>query len=493
MGLVVDHDQGNQAHLGCKPPNGVGREPRGASLDETSSPVSFCQAVTKRIILQGGTLITLDQKSAIRRADLLIEDDRIAEIGGEYHDGELIDCRDKLILPGLVQAHVHLCQALFRGLAEETDLLSWLSEKIWPLEAAHSRESLATSSRLGLLEMIRSGTTTICDMGSLAYPEAIAEVVKETGVRAVVSKLLMDTQEGAPGTLLEPAREGMAAAQELHDQFHGKENGRIRVAVAPRFVLSCSRELLEQVARFSEEREALVHTHLNESQREVESTEKMLGQPTVAYFDSLGLLNPRFVAAHGVWLNDKERLLLAERGANIVHCPTTNLKLASGICDTRALMDAGVTVGLGSDGLPCNNRADGFSEMRTAGLVSRYLRGPESLSSKEIVRMATIGGARALGLEREIGSLEPGKKADLTVLRSEGAEGVLLPHSDPYDALVYQFSSSQVVHVFVDGKPILKDARYTTLNEEEIIHAAQTERPDLIRRANLSLAPPRST
>jgi 5-methylthioadenosine/S-adenosylhomocysteine deaminase len=450
--------------------------------------VQSFETVTEKTVFAGGTLVTLDAESTVRRADLLVEDGVIVDIGGPYPDAEVVDCSGTLVLPGFVQAHVHLCQALFRGLAEETDLLTWLERKIWPLEAAHTAESLAVSTRLGLIEMLHGGTTTLCDMGSVPHGDVLAGEVERSGIRAVVSKLLMDSQQGAPDALHETPAAGMADAARLYDRFHGAAAGRLHFAVAPRFVLSCSRELLENVAAFSRERGALIHTHINESRREVETTEELLGQPTVSYFDSLGLLNERFVAAHGVWFHDGERRLLGERGARIVHCPAANLKLASGVCDIRALRDAGVVVALGVDGLPCNNRADAFAEMRLAGLLSRNLRAEEAFSAEEVVRMATIEGARALGLERETGSLETGKRADLVVIDAGGVSGTLMPHSDPYESIVYQYSAAQVRTVAVDGKLLLHEGRILQYDEEAVVRSAETERAALVHRAGTPLA-----
>jgi 5-methylthioadenosine/S-adenosylhomocysteine deaminase len=300
----------------------------------------------------------------------------------------------------------------------------------------------------------------------------------------------MDAQPGAPEALHETPEAGMAAAARLYERFHGAARGRLHVAVAPRFVLSCSRELFEEVAAFSRERSTLIHTHINESRREVETTQKLLGRPAVAYFDSLGLLSERFVAAHGVWFHDGEREVLGERGAHIVHCPAANLKLGSGVCDVRALRDAGVGVALGADGTPCNNRADNFAEMRLAGLLSRSLRAAEALSAEEVVRMATLEGARALGLERETGSLETGKRADLVVLDAGGASGALLPGSDPYDAVVYQYSAAQVRTVAVDGELLLHEGRVLQYEEETVVRSAETERASLIRRAGVAWPQP---
>ena len=408
--------------------------------------------MSRRLALQNGTLVTMDAGDTVRRADLLVEDGRIAAIGGPFEDAESVDCSGRLVLPGFVQTHIHLAQAGFRGLAEEVDLLVWLRDKIWPFEAAHTPDTLADSARLGVAELLRTGTTTICDMGSVGHPEVIAEVVQETGLRAVVSKLLMDAQEGAPEALLEKREAGIAGARELFARYDGGASGRLRVALAPRFILSCSRSLLEDVALVAAELDTLVHTHLNESQSELEAVTERIGYGAVEYLDRLGLLNERLVAAHGVWFQDEEVQLLAERGVRITHCPSANLKLASGICDAQRLRSAGIRVGLGADGMPCNNRADVFEEMRLAGLLSRNLRGGEALTAREIVRMATIDGARVLDWDDEIGSLEVGKQADLVVLEASDTAGRILPGADLFDALVYQYSAQQVRSVYVDGE-----------------------------------------
>lgn len=408
--------------------------------------------MTERLALVGGTLVTMDAQATVREADLLLEGGRIAALGGGFEDARRVDLRGRLVLPGFVQTHVHLAQAAFRGLAEETDLLVWLERKIWPFEASHTPETLAASARLGIEELLRTGTTTICDMGSVVHPEAIAEAVRESGLRGVVSKLLMDAQDGAPPALLEPAGVGLASARALYEKYDGAAGGRLRVALAPRFVLSCSRTLLEGVARLSAELDAIVHTHLNESRGELEAVRARLGLGAVEYLDQLGLLNERLVAAHGVWFTDEELARLAGRGARVTHCPSANLKLASGITDVRRLRDAGVVVGLGADGLPCNNRADVFSEMRLAGLLSRHLRGGEALASLQIVRMATSDGAKVLGWDDEIGSLEVGKSADLVVLDASDSSGRITPGADLYDALVYQYSAAQVREVWVAGE-----------------------------------------
>jgi cytosine/adenosine deaminase-related metal-dependent hydrolase len=443
--------------------------------------------VAEITIFHGGTIVALDAASTIRRADLLVEDGVLRDIGGPFEKpgAARVDCTDALVLPGFVQAHVHLSQALFRGLAEEADLLRWLERKIWPLEAAHTAESLRASARLGLAEMVRTGTTTICDMGATRHAETLAHTIEESGVRAVVSRLLMDRGDGVPAELIEPASRGLEDARALAQRFDGAAHGRLRFALAPRFVLSCSSDLLRETAALSKERGWLVHTHLNESRREIEATEKTLGQGAVAYFDARELLSERFVAAHGVWLTREERRTLAARRARITHCPSANLKLASGICDTKALLDDGITVALGADGLPCNNRADAFQEMRLAGLLSRLQHGEQALASERIVRMATVEGAHGLGLAERTGSIEAGKRADLVVIDATGTSGSLLEGTNLYDAIVYQMSAERVRAVAVDGRVLYERGRLRFAEEAEIVAQAAEERVALVRRGGL--------
>jgi cytosine/adenosine deaminase-related metal-dependent hydrolase len=319
----------------------------------------------------------------------------------------------------------------------------------------------------------------------MRHADVLAQTVEESGVRAVVSRLLMDQGEGVPPALIESAARGLEDATAMARRFDGAGLGRLRFALAPRFVLSCSGDLLRQAAARSAEHGWLVHTHLNESRREIAATEKALGVGAVAHFDKAGLLSQRFVAAHGVWLTPEERATLAARQARITHCPSANLKLASGVCDTKALLDAGVTVALGADGLPCNNRADPFQEMRLAALLSRLQHGEQALASERIVRMATSEGAKALGLAERTGSIEAGKRADLVVLDTTGTGGSVLEGTDVYDAIVYQMGAERVRAVAVDGHLLYESGRLLFADEAEIVRQAAEERTALVRRAGL--------
>ncbi|MEO6461448.1 MAG: amidohydrolase family protein, partial [Candidatus Eisenbacteria bacterium] len=317
------------------------------------------------------------------------------------------------------------------------------------------------------------------------HTDAIAEVAVESGIRVVVGKALMDQGDGVPPALREDTVAALAGAEAIVRRWHGAEGGRITANLAPRFVLSCSRPLWEGVAELARALDVSVHTHLNESPGEVGEIERAIGSTTVAWFDALGLLDERFVGAHGVWFSDDERRLLAERGARIAHCPSANFKLASGACDVRALRDAGVLVGLGADGAPCNNRIDPFTEMRLAGLVSRSLHGDEALSAVEVVALATIDGARALRMDHEIGSLEAGKSADFVVVEQEGTAGAALAGSDPYTTLVYQTSAAAVRTVVCQGEVVCHRGRVRAWDEDEVVVDADRCRVAAVRRAGL--------
>lgn len=443
-------------------------------------------AMSATLVVANATLVTMDPARRVVRGDLEIVDGRIRALGGPFPGADtVIDASGTLVVPGFVQAHVHLCQALFRGLAEETDLLAWLRGKIWPLEAAHDPDSIAASARLGLAEAIRNGTTALFDMGTVRHTGAIAEVAVESGIRVVVGKALMDQGDGVPPGLRDDTATALAEAEAVVRRWHGAAGGRLRANLAPRFVLSCSRPLWQGVAALARTHDVSVHTHLNESPGEIEEIERAIGTRTVAYFDALGLLDERFVGAHGVWFHDEDRRLLAERGARIAHCPSANFKLASGACDVRALRDAGVIVGLGADGAPCNNRIDPFTEMRLAGLVSRSLRGEQALSAAEVVALATIEGARALRLDAEIGSLEPGKSADFVVVEQSGPADAALAGTDPYTALVYQTSAAAVRTVVCQGQVVCHRGRLRAWDGEAVVADAERRRVEAVRRAGL--------
>ena len=274
-------------------------------------------------------------------------------------------------MPGFVQTHVHLCQSLFRGLAEDMDLMDWLQRRIFPLEAAHTAESISASARVGLAELIRSGTTTIMDMGSIHHQDTLVATVDQSGIRAVVGKSMIDRNELYP-PFCESTEEALRSTELALKRWHNAAEGRIRYAVAPRFVLSCSDELLRGAHAMARQHPGvLFHTHASESPRELDAVRSRCGMDNIEYFAHLGILDERSCLAHCVLISPSERELLAERGAKVLHCPSANLKLGSGLADVPALLDRGIGVSLGTDGAPCNNTMDMFHEMHLASLLQK--------------------------------------------------------------------------------------------------------------------------
>jgi 5-methylthioadenosine/S-adenosylhomocysteine deaminase len=431
------------------------------------------------ILIKNGTLVTMDQHSSILRADILITDARIAEIGGTGQTADtVIDGDGCAVIPGFVQTHIHLCQTIFRGAADDLALIDWLKQRVWPMEAAHTAISIAASARLGIAELIKGGTTCALTMETVNHTGEVFKVVDESGFRATVGKCMMDKGTEVPPALQEQTLESIAESIALLDEWHGKANGRIRYCFAPRFAISCTRELLEKVAELARERGVMVHTHASENRTECELVQEESGLRNIAYLDSVGITGRHVALAHCVHLSVDEIETLKTTGTNVVHCPSSNLKLASGIAPIAKLLEEGIPVSLGADGAPCNNRLDMFTEMRTAALLQKVLHGPEVLPASRVLRMATIDGAKALGLDAELGSIEVGKRADLSVVRLDRLHTT--PARDVVSALVYSAEADDVDTVIIDGQLVMRDRKLLTIDEIETIATANREAEKLI-------------
>ena len=428
--------------------------------------------------ITGGTVLSMRPGDEPTVRDVAIDGDRIVTAA----DGERIDASGCYVMPGLVQTHIHLVQTIFRGLAEERSLLEWLRDRIWPLEAAHDERSLRASARLGLLDLLTTGTTTILDMGTTHGGDVIAEELVGSGIRARFGQAMMDGGDGVPKSLRETTGESLHQSARLAMAWNEAAGGRVGYAYAPRFALSCTRELLEAVGDITKRLGLLIHTHSNENLGERALVEAATGRAPTAYLDDVGLVNDRSVIAHGVNLDQREVAILADRGASITHCPSSNLKLGSGIADVRALRDRGVTVGIGADGAACNNRLDGFDELRLAGLLAASLHGPGALSAWELLAIGTRDGARAMRIDADVGTLEVGKKADLIVLDPSRLAG---PAGDPATRIVYGGGSRAVRDVIVDGAVVLRSFEPVTLDPAEVRARAGEALAPLVQRAGI--------
>jgi 5-methylthioadenosine/S-adenosylhomocysteine deaminase len=441
--------------------------------------------MNQSILIKGGTLLTMDAQDTVLLGDILVREGRIVAVGdtnGATAD-QTIDARGSVVLPGFVQTHIHLCQTLFRGAADDLSLIDWLKKRVWPMEAAHTPASVRASARLGIAEMIKGGTTCALTMETVNHTEEAFRVVEETGFRATVGKCMMDTGDEVPAALREKTEASLGESLALLERWHGSAEGRIRFCFAPRFALSCTRDLLQKVSALSRERGVMVHTHASENLDEIAFVEHQTGQRNVEYLNSLGLAASHVALAHCVHVDDKELEILARTGTHVLHCPSSNLKLGSGIAPIAEMLARDVSVSLGADGAPCNNRLDMFTEMRTATLLQKVKSGTEALPARRVLRMATADGARALGLQNEIGSLEPGKRADITIIDLERLH--LTPRPDPVSAVVYGAQASDVRTVLIDGQTVLLDGALTTLDERQVISEATAQADALSLRAGI--------
>ena len=439
-------------------------------------------------VLENGFFLLNDGSGSLHRGALRVEEGRISAIARSLpkRKGEKRhDLKGQLVIPGFVQTHVHLCQTLFRNYADDLQLLDWLRLRIWPMEGAHTEKSLYASARLGISELLASGTTTILDMGTVRHTDAIFEAAKEMGLRAFIGKCLMDRDDN-PRELRETTADALRDNLAVLERWDGKENGRLRYAQAPRFLLSCTERLMHAVQDLSSAREGIVHTHSSENREEVKVVRELYGCENIEAFERLKLTGPRLVLAHCVHLNEKEEEILARSGTHVSHCPSSNLKLASGVARVPELKAKGISVSLGADGAPCNNNLNMFTEMRLASLLPKPRLGPTALPAREAFEMATIDGARALGLAAEVGSIEVGKKADLARLDLSGPSVAMeLDAKRPelaYSAVVYSASPSCVRETWIDGKSVFREGRYRGGQLEEIVSTAMKERKKLLAR-----------
>ncbi|MBF5044315.1 5'-deoxyadenosine deaminase [Aggregicoccus sp. 17bor-14] len=442
------------------------------------------------LLLTHGTVVTMNrEREVLADTDVLVQDGRIARVGRRLRrrgNTRVVDVSGQVVLPGLIHGHLHACQTLFRNRADGLELLDWLRERIWPFEAAHDAESMRASADLTFAELIRSGATAALDMGTVRHYDAVFESARDAGFRLVGGKAMMDAGQGLPAGLRESTEASLQESLALLQRWHGQADGRLRYAFAPRFVLSCTEKLLREVARLAREHGVRIHTHASENPTECDVVRQKTGQDNVAYLHGLGVSGPHVTLAHCVWLTAGEQRLLRDSGTVVCHCPSSNLKLASGIAKVPELMDAGVRLALGADGAPCNNNLDLFTEMRLAALLHKPRVGPLGMPPERVVEMATLGGARALGLEDEVGSLEVGKRADVTVVDLRALHATPAPDERPQDVLgplVYAARASDVVHVLIDGRPVLMDRQLRTLDADDVAERARTHARRLAERA----------
>lgn len=441
------------------------------------------------ILIKNGTVVTMNPgREILRQADIYVENDRIKKIGRDLADNaeEVIDATGRIVIPGLIQTHIHLTQTLFRGLADDLELMDWLQMRIWPLEAAHEFNTNAISARIGIAEMLMGGTTCILDMGTVSHFDAIAETVRDTGLRAVLGKCMMDHGEGVPAGLMEDTQSSLTASEAALKKWHESAGGRIKYAFAPRFVVSCTEKLLIKVREMADHYGVMVHTHASENRGEIALVEEERGMRNVIYLNKIGMAHDRLVLAHCIWLDEEEKRIIADKGIRVVHCPSSNMKLASGIAQIPELLEMGASVSIGADGAPCNNNLDMFREMRHTALLQKVrLLSPTAMPADKVFELATIGGARALHMEDEIGSIETGKKADLAIVDLGGIHTAPGCERNPISQLVYSATAGDVSHTIVDGKVLMHQRQLTTIDLKQTITDGNRLCMDILNKENI--------
>lgn len=424
------------------------------------------------LIVTGGTVVTMDahhrviENGAVAlRGDAIVAVGTSAEIESGYESAKTIDAHGSLVLPGLINGHAHAAMSLFRGLADDLSLDDWLHKYIFPAEARNvTPDFVAWGTRLGILEMLRGGITTYADM--YYFEDEVARVTKEAGMRGVLGETIIDF--AAPDNKTTAA--AFAYTQTYID--HWKGDPLVTAAVAPHSMYTCSEKTLQEAAALARHNGSPILIHIAEAPFELEQSRAQHGATPVEYMERIGLLGPDVVGAHCVWVDAADIATLARYEVGCTNNPSSNMKTASGVMPVPEMLAAGVRVGLATDGAASNNNQDMFEEMDLAAKLQKIARrDPRALPAEQVVEMATIGGARALHMEKQIGSLEPGKKADLIVVDTTA------PHATPmynvYSQLVYALKASDVKTVIVAGKILMEDRRMLTLDEKEILAKAR--------------------
>jgi 5-methylthioadenosine/S-adenosylhomocysteine deaminase len=454
--------------------------------------LSNATAQTRRqavdLLVVGGTIVTMDQtRRVLDDGGIAVSQGRIvaigprAEIESRYTSRQKVVAAGKVITPGLINGHTHVPMVLFRGLADDMDLQEWLTKYIFPAEAKNvTEEFVRVGARLGLAEMIRGGTTTYCDM--YYFEDAIADETAKAGVRGVLGETIIDFPVADNKT----NAEGMAYVEKFVARWKGHDL--IVPAIAPHAPYTVSEEHLKAARAFSDRTGAPIVTHISETKREVDDSVKAKGASPVAYLERIGFLNDHVIAAHMVWPQGTDIAILKSRGVGVVHNPQSNMKLASGVAPVPRMLTEKILLGLGTDGAASNNDLNMWEEMDTVAKLHKVFTGdPKVISAQEAFELATIRGAQALHLDKQIGSLETGKRADLLVIDRDTLNQI--PLYNVYSDLVYATKAADVETVIINGRLVMRNKRLLTLNEAAIKADARAFRDKIIKSLSTTSAP----
>ncbi len=392
-------------------------------------------------------------------ANVGVEGNVITYVGkGDVHGSVEIDAKEKIVIPGIFNAHTHLAMTLFRGYAEDLPLKDWLEKKIWKVERMLEPEDVYWGSLLGILEMLKTGTTAFSDL--YIHMDEVAKAVGETGIRAVLSYGMADRGDE------EKAKRELEIGLKFIKNWNNAFNGRIKAIFGPHAPYTCTPEFLRKVKEVSNDLNTYVHIHVAETKWEVEHVKSIYGKTPIRLLDEIGFLDERTVIAHVIWLDDEEMKILKERNVSVVHCPISNLKLASGIARVKDLHDLGVNVCLGTDGASSNNTYNMFEEIKMTSLLQKVITGrADALKASEVLKMATENGYKAYGIKG--GRIEKGYLADIVLVDKRRHN--YTPIYDPLHSLVYASYGCEVTHVIIDGDLIVEDGIILTIDEDKIL------------------------
>jgi cytosine/adenosine deaminase-related metal-dependent hydrolase len=455
------------------------------------------------LMLKNATIITMNQRrEIIQDGAVVIEENGIVDVGktkkikSSHRVEREIDCRGKLVLPGLVDCHVHLAQALIRGCADDMALIPWLRQRVLPLQGTYTEKEGELSAKLCCIEMIKSGTTTFveCLLHWRYGFDRIARVVEKIGIRGVLSKSLMnvpgyaDQKDAIPSGMVEDGEKTMKQTIQMIQRWHGNANNRIHVWFGARTPGACTVDFYREISEKAQKYKTGITIHLAEVKQDIEYLRREFGMTPMEFMNHCGIVGPHVIYAHGVWIPPEDFKILQRTGGTVCHCPASNLKLASGFAPVPEMLKSGVNVALGCDGGPSNNCYDMIREMKLAALVHKArLLDPEVLPAETVLEMATLNGAKATLWRGQIGSIERGKLADLIVIDLRRPH--LVPVRNPVSNLVYAANGGDVDTVIIDGKIIMENRQMTTIEEEEVVQEAIEAGPLVDQRLGLKIGP----
>lgn len=440
------------------------------------------------ITLEGGTVITMDPaRRVLRDASVVTESGRIVDLGSTMEVrsrqkiDDVINCSGKIIMPGMINAHTHMFQSLLRGLGDDMELVTWLRRLLFPACKKLTDEQVRVGAALGSLEMAKTGVTTVIDNHHVRTSEkavdGVAGAVLRTGLRGFIArgmKTMTKREEklGVPKEFVEfDLQEDIAITERLIQRWRDKGEGRVSICPGPTSIHASGPDMLREVARISQRYSVPVHIHIAESNSLVQTTIEDYGVREVEVLHETGVLGGRCQVVHGIWLSEEEIQLLNRAGAHHVHCPVSNMYVASGVAQVPKMLSVGVNIALGTDGPAANNSHDMFSVLKFAVLLQKVTTlNPTIITSSQVLEMATMGGARALGLQEELGSIEVGKKADLVVVNLKRINSY--PVYNEVSSLVYCASESNVESVMVDGKLVMHERKMVNVDEDQVLSEA---------------------